>query len=283
MIKKIIFVAAALFSLFVAPSIRASNPAEMNSQGLKAYQAGRYEQAKQLFAEAIKAAPDFTGAELNLSITLIRLKDYRGAAVLSKKIYEQSKSDYEKSDAFFNGAKACKAMQNQGAGVEDQEYGADCAWQAWESGIYVYYKALLEKPSKQKYEMLEKYICKALLSNDATSNNHLTKKEIRELRSGHLPDTGNGMVGFDDKDEIVVFVHESGIFGNPPSVALYNSNAQSFVTFDTKEIYPHSGTYMAATNLGQWMYQGMTDTAFYVDRGSRDGQINTYSKVFLAH
>lgn len=60
--------------LLLSPSV-APNAQQFTSQGSSAYQAGRYDEAKGLFAQAVSAAPGSGEAHYNLGLALFKLGD----------------------------------------------------------------------------------------------------------------------------------------------------------------------------------------------------------------
>ncbi len=273
-----------LLLLFLAPQSFAGVTEDFNGQGLAAYKSKNYEQAKALFSKAIELNSDDTEAKLNLSITLMHLKEYENAVAISYDVLIHAKSFFDKSDAFYNGRKACEFFWSKEVKFKNS---FSCAsFGDIRKGAFYYYKALLEKPSRAKYELLKKIVIDEFLSEYAEADNHLSEAEIEQLKKGEFPASGNGIVGFVYAQEVLAFVHDSDAKdqNNPPQVAVYNSNGQSFEVIRTQEIYPNSGLYMGSKDFGQLLYHGTYNIAVYVDeKAYNNHQINTYKKMFFAH
>jgi tetratricopeptide (TPR) repeat protein len=60
--------------LILSPSV-APNAQQLTTQGSNAYMAGRYDEAKGLFAQAVSAAPNSGEAHYNLGLALFKLGD----------------------------------------------------------------------------------------------------------------------------------------------------------------------------------------------------------------
>jgi len=262
-----------LVTCFGTPALQAA-PVDPNLQGSIEYKLKNYDKAKALFEQAIKKDPDQVDSWLKLAQTVVKLKEYDRAIEAASTVFYRIKANHTQiADAFHFATTACDRQ-------DSDKRNHQCRLLALESDIEVYYRALMEKKSKSKYDALVQAMARLLLAKDAVMHCHLSDGERDELSRGKLPDSGNGIVGFDDKHDIIVFVHDTDIEHNPPSVAVYNSSGELFQVIMTGEIYPNSGTYMGTQSFGQLKVAGSYNMAFYVDNAKRDGQVNTFKKVF---
>lgn len=78
--------------------------AQHNLEGIQQYQAGKWQEAKNLFESAIQAAPDLPEAHFNLALTLHKLGAHREATIHFKKASELAPANKEivESSAYRN-------------------------------------------------------------------------------------------------------------------------------------------------------------------------------------